>query len=84
MDNGHLATPSQCLRYYNQDPDGFQATQVARVTFRQTATLNIPVLNDSQPRRPSHILLDLNQVNQRKASQVLRHFAEQNGVLKPT
>lgn len=83
MDNGHLATPNQCLSYYNQNPDGIQATQVARITFRQTTTFNIPVLNDSQQRRPSHILLDLNRVNQRKAIQALRHFAEQNGVLKP-
>lgn len=83
MDNGHLATPSRCLTYYNQDPDTNHATQVARVTFNQTTTLDIPVLNDSLPHHPSHVLLDLNQVNQRKANQALQHFAEQNGILTP-
>ena len=84
MDNGHLATPTQCLNFYNQDPNAPQANQVAKLTIQQTESLTIPVLTNSLLERPSHILLDLSSVSQMKASRALRHYAEQNGILTPT
>ena len=81
MDDGSQATPEQCLAFYNQNPRESYATQVAWVTFKQVADLEIPVKPDPLPARPSHILLDLTQVNQRKAGQALKHLAEQNGII---
>lgn len=84
MDNGHLATPQRCLELSNQNSKQNQARQVAKVTVQQTETLRIPVVNDSLPERSSHILLNLSGSDQRKTSQALRCFAEQNHIIMPS